>query len=67
MKVTKARSLTKSVTYRVFGTLSSFLIIYAVTHKGGLSALLSALETIVKVGIYYVHERVWDKVQWGRK
>ena len=66
MKVTKARSLTKSFSYRVFGTLSSFLVVYAITGKGSLSALIAFWETVVKVVIYYWHERIWNKVQWGR-
>lgn len=66
MKVTKARSLTKSFSYRVFGTLSSFLVVYAITGKGSLSALIAFWETVVKVAIYYWHERIWNKVQWGR-
>ena len=66
MKVTKARSFTKSLSYRVFGTLSSFLVAYAITGKGSLSALIAFWETIVKVGIYYWHERIWDKIRWGR-
>ena len=66
MKVTKSRSLVKSVSYRVFGTLSSFAVAYAITGKGSLSALIAFWETIVKVGIYYWHERIWDKISWGR-
>ena len=66
MKVTKSRSLTKSLTYRVFGTLSSFLVVYVITGEGSLSALIAFWETVVKVGIYYTHERGWDKIRWGR-
>ena len=67
MKVTKTRSFTKSLSYRIFGTLSSFAVVYAITHKGSLSALIAFWETIVKVAIYYWHERIWDRIQWGRK
>lgn len=66
MKVTKARSFVKSVTYRVFGTLSSFAVVYAITHKGTLATLVAFWETVVKVAIYYYHERIWDKIKWGR-
>jgi len=67
IKVSKQRSFTKSLSYRIFGTLSSFVVVYAITHKGSLSALIAFWETIIKVGIYYWHERIWDKIQWGRK
>jgi uncharacterized membrane protein len=66
VKVTKARSFTKSLSYRVFGTLSSFAVAYAITGRGDLSALIAMWETVVKVGIYYWHERIWNKIKWGR-
>lgn len=67
MKVTKSRSITKSISYRFFGTLASFGITYMITHKGNLAAIAALLDVVIKIGIYYVHERVWNKIQWGRK
>ena len=67
MKVTKSRSFVKSWTYRFFGTLTSFIVVYIITGKGSLATLVAFWETIVKVGVYYWHERIWDKIQWGRK
>jgi uncharacterized membrane protein len=66
MKVTKARSFIKSLTYRVFGTLSSWAVVYVITGKGSLATLIAFWETVVKVFIYYSHERVWNKINWGR-
>lgn len=67
MKVTKSRSFVKSWTYRVFGTLTSFAVIYVITGKGSLATLIAFWETIIKIAVYYWHERIWDKIQWGRK
>ena len=67
MKVTKARSFTKSLTYRIFGTLSSWAVVYVITGKGSLATLVAFWETVVKVAIYYLHERVWNGVAWGRR
>jgi uncharacterized membrane protein len=66
MKVTKARSFVKSLTYRIFGTLSSFAVVWVVTGKGSLAALIAFWETVVKVAIYYFHERAWNGIKWGR-
>ena len=66
MKVTKTRSFTKSLSYRIFGTLSSWGVVFIITGKGGLATLVAFWETVVKVGIYYWHERIWDKFSWGR-
>jgi uncharacterized membrane protein len=51
----------------VFGTVTSFIVVYALTGEGALSALIAFWETILKVGVYYWHERIWDKISWGRK
>ena len=67
MNVSKSRSFIKSCTYRIFGTLTSWVVIYAITHKGSLATLIAFWETVVKVGVYYWHERVWDKISWGRE
>ena len=66
MKVTKARSFTKSLSYRIFGTLSSWAVVYVITDKGSLATLIAFWETVVKVVIYYYHERAWNKIRWGR-
>ena len=67
MKVTKQRSFTKSLSYRIFGTLTSWAVVYVITGKGSLATLVAFWETVVKVAVYYWHERIWDKIQWGRK
>ena len=67
VKVTKQRSFLKAWTYRVFGTLTSFVVVYAITGEATLSALIAFWETVLKIGVYYWHERIWDKANWGRK
>jgi len=66
MKVTKARSFIKSLSYRIFGTLSSWAVVYVITGKGSLATLIAFWETVVKVVIYYYHERAWNNIRWGR-
>ena len=67
LKVTKGRSFLKSLTYRIFGTLSSWAVVYVITGKGSLATLVAFWETVVKVAIYYIHERVWNGISWGRR
>ena len=61
-----ARSLVKSISWRFFGNLISFIIIYELTHKAKLAFIASGIELVVKIILYYYHERVWNKVKWGR-
>ena len=67
MKVTKARSFVKSLSYRIWGTLSSWAVVYVITGKGSLATLVAFWETVIKVVIYYMHERVWNGITWGRR
>jgi len=67
MKVTKTRSFVKALSYRIWGTLSSVAVAYAITKNSSLSITIAFWETVVKIFIYYAHERGWNYVQWGRK
>jgi uncharacterized membrane protein len=67
MWVSHARSLAKAISWRFFGNLISFIIIYSLTHDGKLALAASAIELIVKIVLYYYHERIWNKVKWGRE
>lgn len=67
MKVTKSRSFVKAISYRILGTLSSFAIAYLITKNATLSGAIAFWETILKIFIYYIHERGWNMIQWGRK
>ena len=67
MKVTKTRSFVKALSYRIWGTLSSVAVAYVITKNATLSITIAFWETVVKVFIYYAHERGWNYIQWGRK
>lgn len=61
------RSIAKAVSWRTTGTLDTFIISYFVTGKLTLAGTIAAVEVITKVGLYYVHERVWAAVPWGHR
>jgi uncharacterized membrane protein len=65
--VSHGRSLAKAISWRFFGNLISFIIIYGLTHDGKLALAASCIELIVKIVLYYYHERAWNKVKWGRE
>ena len=67
MKVTKTRSFVKALSYRIWGTLSSVIVAYVITKNASLSITIAFWETVVKIFIYYGHERGWNYIQWGRK
>ena len=63
---TAFRSLVKAYSYRCCGTLTTIIISYIVTGKIVVSLAIGATEMIIKPFIYWFHERVWNRIQWGR-
>ena len=63
---TALRSFVKAYSYRCFGTLTTIIISYFITGKFIVSLGVGAAEMIVKPFIYWCHERVWNKIKWGR-
>lgn len=65
-KVAPWRSLVKSISYRFFGSLDTTFLSYIITGKIWSSVTLSGFEVLTKVALYYLHERVWSNIKWGR-
>lgn len=60
------RSVLKAVSWRVLGTLDTFVISWYLTGKVALAGSIAALEFLTKIAWYYAHERVWASIAWGR-
>src|SRR5690349_407427 len=63
--VERKRHLAKAVTYRFFGSVGTAAVAYAVTGDVRLGASVGVLDSVVKIGLYYVHERAWYRIRWG--
>ncbi len=63
------RSIAKTVSWRIVASFTTFVIFYFVTNgKVALQALslAVAIEVVAKMVIYFVHERAWANIHWGR-
>ena len=60
------RSIAKAVSYRILGSTTTALIFYVLTGKASLSLGAGALDMVVKIGAYFVHERIWNHINYGR-
>jgi uncharacterized membrane protein len=63
---THSRSIAKSISYRLLGSTVTALIFFVLTGKGSLSLGAGALDVVLKLGAYFVHERIWDRIPFGR-
>ena len=61
-----ARSLMKAISWRLCGTAGTSMLVYAFTSRFTLTLGVAALELVTKLGLYWVHERVWDRASFGR-
>jgi uncharacterized membrane protein len=61
------RSFIKAVSWRTVGTLDTFVISYFVTGKVSIAGSIASIEVITKILIYYLHERAWTMIPWGRR
>jgi uncharacterized membrane protein len=61
-----ARSLVKAVSWRLVGSLDTFVISFFVTGKLTFALSISFIETFTKILIYYFHERFWAWAPWWR-
>jgi uncharacterized membrane protein len=60
------RSLIKAITWRIVGTLSLVTVTYLFTQKIDLSVAIGGIDIISNLILYFVHERVWEHISWGR-
>jgi uncharacterized membrane protein len=60
------RSLIKAVSWRLVGSLDTFVLSLIVTGNAKYAISIASIEALTKIGLYYLHERAWRKVAWGR-
>jgi adenylylsulfate kinase len=60
------RSIVKAVSYRILGSSTTALIFFVLTGKGSLSVGAGILDMVLKIGVYFVHERIWNHINFGR-
>jgi len=62
----KTRSLAKTVTYRLISSAIGFLVVWIISDNVKTGAMFSVAELLYKPLQYYVHERLWQHVKWGK-
>jgi len=60
------RTISKSITWRLLITTSNLVIPYLITGSWGSALLYAGIATVLNALIYYGHERIWNRVSWGK-
>jgi uncharacterized membrane protein len=64
---THPRSIAKAVSWRATGSLDTFVIAALITGSSKLAGGVALTEILTKITLYYLHERAWTLVSWGRR
>jgi uncharacterized membrane protein len=60
------RSLAKAVSWRVTGSIDTMLLSWFFTGNLAIAAAIGLTEVLTKMVLYYLHERVWNRIPLGR-
>ena len=65
-KESHKRSITKGFSWRLLGTIDTTLISWFVTGNPLKALSIGGIEVFTKVILYYFHERIWQRIPWGK-
>lgn len=64
-KESKYRSVIKTLSWRLIGTLINVIVIYCLFKDFVLSIMVGIVDAVIKTIIYFLHERLWSNIKWG--
>ncbi len=59
------RHLFKTVSWRFIGTLDTIILSWVISGDAMIGLKIGGLEMFTKMILYYIHERLWYKVNFG--
>ncbi len=60
------RSLAKTISWRVIGTLDTLVLSWIIVGEVKTAAAIASVEFVSKMILYFFHERAWNKIKWGK-
>ena len=66
MKDAHARSIAKTISWRVIATLTTTVLVLLFTGSLAIAAGVGSVEAASKMVFYYAHERAWNRISWGK-
>lgn len=63
---THLRSVVKGMSWRLVATMVTTIVVYIYSGELAAAAIVGSLDAIVKIGLYWGHERIWQRIHWGR-
>ena len=60
------RSIVKAISWRATGTVDTVVISFLITGHLRWALSIGFVELFTKVALYYMHERIWNRISFGR-
>jgi uncharacterized membrane protein len=60
------RTILKTLSWRVIGSSSTFLISYLITGQAFIATSIAIMQMVVNTVLYYIHEVIWNRVKKGQ-
>jgi len=64
---TKKRSIFKAISWRTWATITTAVIVFIFTGEFALAITVGLLEVFAKMFLYFIHERMWQRIDYGKK
>jgi len=61
----RKRHISKAVTWRFFGTMDTMLLAWLISGNPLIGMKIGIAEVFTKMALYYVHERIWYRTNFG--
>lgn len=63
---TRFRSIAKALSWRVVATAITFFVAWILTGQIETAVTIGLVDTFIKLAVYYSHERMWMRVNFGK-
>jgi len=63
---TNLRSIAKALSWRMFGTLATAIIVYLFTKRVQVALFVGGVELVGKILLFWLHERLWERIPLGK-
>ena len=60
------RSIIKALSWRFLATAITFSVSWIIIGELKIAAEIGLADTVIKLGVYYTHERLWNRLSFGK-
>ena len=62
-----SRSFVKALSWRITALVVTSIVVWVITRSMEFTAAVAVADTLLKIGLYYLHERIWNRSRFGRE